>query len=77
MAARTAAVAHTIVTCSRGPFKGGLRYHPAVDLDDVRSLASLMTWKTAVMDVPFGGAKVSETMILVCCGGDRPTAVRD
>ena len=42
---------------SRGPYKGGLRYHPAVDLDDVRSLASLMTWKTAVMDIPFGGAK--------------------
>jgi len=42
---------------SRGPFKGGLRYHPQVDLDDVRSLASLMTWKTAVMDLPFGGAK--------------------
>lgn len=32
---------------SRGPYKGGLRYHPAVDIDDVRSLASLMTWKTA------------------------------
>lgn len=42
---------------SRGPYKGGLRYHPQVDLDDVRSLASLMTWKTAVMDIPFGGAK--------------------
>mmetsp|Transcript_6808 Transcript_6808/g.18855 ORF Transcript_6808/g.18855 Transcript_6808/m.18855 type:complete len:443 (-) Transcript_6808:1240-2568(-) len=41
----------------RGPFKGGLRYHPQVDIDDVRSLASLMTWKTAVMDIPFGGAK--------------------
>lgn len=38
--------------------QGGLRYHPAVDIDDVRSLASLMTWKTAVMDLPFGGAKV-------------------
>eukprot|EP01024_Parvocaulis_polyphysoides_P043496 TRINITY_DN39847_c0_g1_i2.p1 TRINITY_DN39847_c0_g1~~TRINITY_DN39847_c0_g1_i2.p1 ORF type:complete len:446 (+),score=64.09 TRINITY_DN39847_c0_g1_i2:32-1369(+) len=42
---------------SRGPFKGGLRYHPLVDMDDVRSLASLMTWKSALLDVPFGGAK--------------------
>eukprot|EP00798_Chlamydomonas_sp_ICE-L_P016585 gene16585-22821_t len=42
---------------ARGPYKGGLRYHPHVDIDDVRSLASLMTWKTAVMDIPFGGAK--------------------
>lgn len=42
---------------ARGPYKGGLRYHPQVDIDDVRSLASLMTWKTAVMDIPFGGAK--------------------
>jgi glutamate dehydrogenase (NAD(P)+) len=42
---------------SRGPFKGGLRYHPQADLDHVRSLASLMTWKTALIDVPYGGAK--------------------
>lgn len=42
---------------ARGPFKGGLRYHPHVDHDEARSLASLMTWKTAVVDLPFGGAK--------------------
>ena len=42
---------------SRGPMKGGLRYHPEVNLDEVRSLASLMTWKTAVVDLPYGGAK--------------------
>jgi glutamate dehydrogenase (NAD(P)+) len=42
---------------ARGPFKGGLRYHPTVDEDEARSLASLMTWKTALVDLPFGGAK--------------------
>jgi glutamate dehydrogenase (NAD(P)+) len=42
---------------ARGPYKGGLRYHPHVDQDEARSLASLMTWKTAVVDIPYGGAK--------------------
>jgi glutamate dehydrogenase (NAD(P)+) len=42
---------------SRGPMKGGLRYHPTVDMDEARGLASLMTWKTAVVNLPYGGAK--------------------
>ncbi|WP_026876308.1 Glu/Leu/Phe/Val family dehydrogenase [Jiangella gansuensis] len=42
---------------ARGPYKGGLRYHPHADLDEVRALAALMTWKTALLDLPFGGAK--------------------
>ena len=42
---------------ARGPYKGGLRYHPQADEDEVRALASLMTWKTALLDIPFGGAK--------------------
>jgi glutamate dehydrogenase (NAD(P)+) len=42
---------------ARGPYKGGIRFHPEVDVDEVRALASLMTWKTAIAGVPFGGAK--------------------
>ncbi len=42
---------------SRGPMKGGLRYHPQVDASETLGLASLMTWKTAVVNLPFGGAK--------------------
>jgi glutamate dehydrogenase (NAD(P)+) len=47
---------------SRGPFKGGLRYHHEVDSDEVTSLAATMTWKTALAEVPFGGAKGG-----ICC----------
>ncbi len=42
---------------ARGPMKGGLRYHPTVDEEDATALANLMTWKTAVVNIPFGGAK--------------------
>ena len=40
-----------------GPYKGGVRFHPMVDLDEVKALASWMTWKSALCDIPFGGAK--------------------
>jgi glutamate dehydrogenase/leucine dehydrogenase len=40
-----------------GPFKGGMRYHPNVSLDDVKALAAMMTWKSALMRLPFGGGK--------------------
>jgi glutamate dehydrogenase (NAD(P)+) len=42
---------------ARGPAKGGIRYHPRADLDEVRALAMWMTWKCAVMNLPYGGAK--------------------
>ena len=42
---------------TRGPFKGGIRYHRHVDIEEVRSLATLMTWKTALIDIPYGGGK--------------------
>jgi len=51
---------------ARGPYKGGIRYHPQADLDEVRALASLMTWKTALVDIPFGGAKGGITVDVSC-----------
>ncbi len=51
---------------ARGPYKGGLRYHPEVDLDSVRALAMLMTWKTAIVGIPYGGAKGG-----IDCPGDE------
>jgi glutamate dehydrogenase/leucine dehydrogenase len=42
---------------ARGPFKGGVRFHPDVTLEETTALAMLMTWKSAVVDLPFGGAK--------------------
>src|SRR3954463_13422540 len=55
---------------ARGPYKGGVRFHPEVDLDEVRALASLMTWKTAIAGIPYGGAKGG----VDCPAGDMTSA---
>src|SRR5437763_3747182 len=47
---------------ARGPCKGGIRYHPEADHDEILGLAAIMTWKTALMDIPFGGAKGGVTV---------------
>lgn len=47
---------------ARGPYKGGIRFHPQTNLQEVRALAAWMTWKTAVVDIPFGGAKGGATI---------------
>src|SRR5438309_10423074 len=47
---------------ARGPCRGGIRYHPEADHDEVLGLATIMTWKTALMDIPFGGVKGGVTV---------------
>ena len=49
---------------TRGPYKGGLRYHPTLDESHAAALANLMTWKTAIADVPFGVARGESTATL-------------
>ena len=60
---------------ARGPYKGGVRYHPEVDLDEIRALASLMTWKTAITGIPFGGAKGGINVPASDCSKDELQAI--
>jgi glutamate dehydrogenase (NAD(P)+) len=48
---------------ARGPAKGGIRYHPDVTLDQIKALASLMTWKCATVNIPYGGGKEVSSVI--------------
>ena len=50
-----------------GPYKGGVRFHSLVDLDEVKALASWMTWKSALCEIPFGGAKGFDTLFEYLC----------
>ena len=52
---------------ARGPAKGGIRYHPQVTLDEVRALASWMTWKCATVGIPYGGGKGGIRVIRIRC----------
>ena len=51
---------------ARGPYKGGVRYHPQADLEEVRVLASLMTWKTVLVNIPYGGPRAESRLTLAC-----------
>jgi glutamate dehydrogenase (NAD(P)+) len=57
---------------ARGPAKGGIRYHPNVTLDEVKALASWMTWKTATVNVPYGGGSSSDPTEI----SPLPTSIR-